>query len=210
MKKIICILCVGIMLLSSCFAVTAEDITGTEYLFEDRFIEEYVKQGVHHSYKEVHYHYDNNGEVEWCLIYATASSIADGSNEFLKFEDFVLVSSDVIRPFDLKYAVYDVKNDKFVDLIENYDDLPNYEGLIDVLRTLDESIIIGDADGDKVISVMDASVIQFVIAGKTYFSRRTYSDRRGVSGHFYDYNEDGAFNILDATAIQMKVAHIEE
>lgn len=209
MKKIICILCVGIMLLSSCFAVTAEDITGTEYLFEDRFIEEYVKEGVRHSYKEVQYHYDNNSEVEWCLIYATASSVAQGSNEFLKFEDFVLVSSNVIRPFVLKYAVYDVKNDKFVDLIENYDDLPSYEGLIDVLRTLDESIIIGDADGDKVISVMDANMIQSVIARKTYFRRTTYSDRRGVSGHFYDYDRDGDLSVLDATAIQMKLAQLD-
>ncbi len=210
MKKIICILLAMMMLMSVLFVPAyAQEIEDSEYLYTDAFVEQYVgDREVLWKYKEVYYHYDNNNNVEWCLVHATASSIATNVAAYLKFEDFVLESSDIIRPFALKYAVYDVKKDEFVDLVDIYDEISNYEGLLDVLRTLDESVILGDTDGDGVITVLDATNIQRDIAQlESLFDN--YTDRRGVRGRFSDYNNDGKTTIFDATAIQMKLAKVE-
>lgn len=210
MKKVICILLATMMLMSILFIpVYAQEIEDSEYLYEDAFVEQYVSDTeTPWEYKEVYYYYGDSNNVEWCLVYATASSKATGVAVYLKFADFVLVSSDIIRPFILKYAVYDVEKNRFFDLVDIYDDVSNYDGLIDVLRTLKESVILGDTDDDNIITVIDATKIQRDIAQlETLYDH--YSDRRGVRGRFSDYNNDGETTIIDATAIQKMLAGLE-
>ncbi len=205
MKKIICLMVCVVLIFCSCIITNAESTT--DYLYEDRFIEEYVYQDVIHRYKEVYYHYNDNGEIDWCLIYATNSNASQQDTVDLKIDDFIVFSSSIIRPFVVGYAVYDVENDEYVDFIKDYDELSSYDGLFDVLRTVDHSFIIGDSDNDGVLSVIDASIIQSAIAEKNFFERSTYSDyRTHKSGNYYDVDDDGEISIMDATAIQMKLA----
>nr|MBR2714976.1 hypothetical protein [Ruminococcus sp.] len=180
-----------------------------EHLYETRFIEEYIKEYTPYEYKEVFHHYDDNGKSDWCLIYATADESAINSEAYLKFDDFVLWTCNIIRPFTMKYAVYDVEKDSFIDLIDNYDELSNYEGLMDVLSSLNDIIMIGDADIDGKITILDATAIQMDKANLKSLND-FYADRRGVHGRYSDYDKDGETTLLDATAIQMKLAGIEE
>ena len=210
MKKIICLILCIVFIFCSCIITNAESTT--DCLYEDRFIEEYVREKyefeeVIHRYKEVFYHYDDNGEIDWCLIYATNSSASQQETVDLKIDDFIIFSGSIILPFVVGYAVYDVANDKFVDLIDNYDELSNYDGLFDVLRTVEHSFIVGDADLDGVLSVMDASIIQSAIAEKNFFTQSSYTDyRTHESSNYYDVDDDGEISVMDATAIQMKIA----
>ena len=205
MKKIICLMVCVVLIFCSCIITNAESTT--DYLYEDRFIEEYVYQDVIHKYKEVYYHYNDNGEIDWCLINATASGVALDAAVYLKIDDFILSAGSFIYPFDLRYAVYDVKNDKFVDLIDNYDELSNYDGLFDILRTVEHSFIVGDGDKDGVISIIDANIIQSALAGKIDLNISRYTDNRTHKpSNYYDVDEDGEFSVMDATAIQMKLA----
>ena len=214
MKKIISVLLAILMLvLTSLVPVYAQETENSGYLYEDAFVERYVGDELgdeyrYWKYKEVYYNYDENNQVNWCLVHATASLNAFGMSAYLKFEDFVLVSSNMIYPFDLKYAVYDVEKDSFFDLVDIYEEIPNYEGLIDVLRNLDESVILGDTDKNRVLTVLDATNIQRDVA-QIQVLYDEYTDRRDVKGRFSDYNNDGETTILDATAIQRKLAKLD-
>lgn len=206
MKRIICIFMFIIMVVCTCINTSAETATEGE-LFKDIYLERYYREEhERYTYKEVYYHYDINGEMDWCLVNGKCGGNWDARYCFLKFDDFVLVSTNPFRPFWMGYGVYDVKEDRFLDLVDNYDELSNYEGLYDVLKALDRSRLIGDGDKDGVISVIDANVIQSVIAGKMHFSPDHYTDKRGIKGEFLDYDQDGVVSVIDATAIQMKLA----
>ena len=210
MKKCVSILLSVIMVMMlSVVPIYADDLSENKYLYEDKFIERYVEnKEVNWRYNEVYYHYGESEEVDWCLIKGFASNKSLDANVFLKFSDFVLSSSDLIQPFDLKYAVYDIKKDVFIDLVDNYDELVQYDGLIDVLRNLDESILIGDNDMDGELTIIDATKIQKYIAQLEHLWDY-YSDCRGVEGRFSDCDGDGEITVMDATEIQRKVARIE-
>ena len=180
----------------------------SNYLYEDKFIECYVGDGKRYNYEEVYYHYTDNKEIDWCLVKAEVGGGAFAILCYLKFNDFVLCSPSLSPPFDMKYAVYDVKKDIFVDLVNDYDELDQYDGLIDVLRELDRSIMLGDGDRDGKLTVLDATSIQMDLAGlKPLWDR--YTDHRGVSGRFSDFDNDGVLSILDATGIQLKLARLD-
>lgn len=208
MKKMISLLCVVVLLISSCLVVTAEEVADNNYLYKDKFIEKYVKYDtVPVRYSEEYYNYNDEGKIEWCLIYATASHIAKNEAIAARFGDVIISSGDIMYPFDLKYAIYDVEKNKFVDLVDNYDELSVYDELFDVLKTVDHSFLVGDGDRDGVLSIIDANIIQSAIAGKIdlkiseYYDWRTYED-----SNYYDVDKDGEFSVMDATAIQMKLA----
>ncbi|MBQ8057429.1 MAG: dockerin type I repeat-containing protein [Ruminococcus sp.] len=61
-------------------------------------------------------------------------------------------------------------------------------------------LMLGDVDGDKDISVMDATLIQLAISRQV-----TLTD---VQINAADTDQDGDMNIMDATAIQLYVAKI--
>ena len=210
MKKIICILLATMMLMSILLVPAyAQEIEDSEYLYEDAFVEEYVgDREVSWHYEEVYYHYTGDETIDWCLIKGEASEGAAAAVLFLKFEDFILRSPSLCYPFDMKYAVYDVKKDEFVDLVDDYDKLSEYDGLIDVLRNLNYAMPLGDTNHDNEITILDATRIQRDVA-QILRLYDEYSDQRGVTGRFSDYNNDGETTILDATAIQMKLAKVE-
>ena len=176
--------------------------------YENNFIECYVGDREYYEYEEVYYHYSNNEVIDWCLVKGEASQVALTTMCYLKFDDFVLKSPSLCYPFDMKYAVYDVEKEEFVDLVDDYDKLEQYEGLIDVLRALDKSVMLGDGDEDGELSILDATSIQMELAGLGRIWDN-YTDRRGVTGRFSDIDSDGELSVLDATAIQLKLAGLE-
>ena len=60
--------------------------------------------------------------------------------------------------------------------------------------------VLGDADGDGRVTILDVTLIQKDLAGLTTFT--------GAQNEFSDYNGDGIISILDATAIQKMIAKI--
>ncbi len=208
MKKLISIVLVFVMLLSVAVVPSFAETTENDYLYEDKFIECYVGDGKRYNYEEVYYHYTDNKENDWCLVKADVGGGASAILCYLKFNDFVLWSPSLSPPFDMKYAVYDVKKEVFVDLVDDYDELEQYDGLIDVLRELDRSIMLGDGDRDGRLTVLDATRIQMELAGLERIWGR-YTDRNGVEINFSDFDNDGELSVLDATGIQLKLAGLE-
>lgn len=180
-----------------------------EYLFEDKFIERYCVEDRSYDYDEIYYHYDENDDIDWCLVKADGQGLDTDDIIYLKFNDFVLNCSACVSPFSMKYGIYDAQKDEFIDLEECYTELEQYDGVLDVLRQVRESRLIGDYDCDGAITVLDATGIQRVIAKLSYRNDDYYYDKFGNQGSINDYDMDGDVTIIDATAIQRKLAKID-
>ena len=62
------------------------------------------------------------------------------------------------------------------------------------------STILGDVDGDGVLSILDVTYIQKYLAH--------FSSAKNIDTSIADYDGDGIISIIDATCIQKKLAHI--
>ncbi len=190
-------------------------VNGEENLYEDRFLEiyedEYVPFGSSHYYEELYYHYDSNNEIDWALI-EQCSYNSPPWNYHTIYKDRILMYGDY-HPFKFRYGVYDVKKDMFVDIFGSDFDFSEYEGLEKVFDSLEVGFPIGDADHDTELTVFDATLIQRALAGLCDFHAEDEINASawlvGSLDYMSDFNRDGERSILDATAIQMKLARID-
>lgn len=182
--------------------------------YEDRFVEEYVGtfEGFtpEYYYDELYYHCDENGKRDWVLVYATNLTASPWEVQET-VADRIFFNAAEIHPFNFGYGVYDVENDCFAGLTNKI--LEKYDGLYDAMVELKIGIPLGDADDDRVLSVMDATFIQRAEAQLVEYGRFDCLYGFGSIGGFEvkyvsDFNLDGERNILDATAIQRKIAKI--
>ncbi|MBE6824217.1 MAG: hypothetical protein E7513_02605 [Ruminococcaceae bacterium] len=151
------------------------------------------------GYKELYFHMDENGELEWALIQGEDSSFVSPKFMEVVVGD-VLVSSFISSPFKLTYGIYDAKEDKFYDLYDIKDEYSNYEGLVEALVGNSGVHQIGDVNNDGKISVMDATYIQRYLAD---IEKNIYKET------ISDFDRDGDVTIIDATAIQRKLAQLD-
>ena len=67
-------------------------------------------------------------------------------------------------PFSFRYGIYDVKEDKFYDILREDFDFSKYDELEETFDSFEPGYPIGDADFDKELSILDATFIQFALA----------------------------------------------
>ena len=168
--------------------------------------EEHVDLGIF-DYDELFYHHDESGEVDWALIYNSLPPEPWEAETGCVIGDRLLVNTIGASAFYSScWGVYDVKTDTFIDCAEV--DEAAYDGLSDAVNALKLGYELGDADRDGVLSVMDATKIQKMLAGiaeqnDIYYSKGSlYSDRIYLS----DVDRDGCRTIMDATRIQKILA----
>ena len=177
----------------------------TRYL--DKLYEQYDQLPKYEDlpkYDEVFYHTDETGEIDWALVYVfECLGIPDVSVErVVGGREIYLPSPEY--PFTIRYAVYDVKEDHFYDLVD-YDLLKptdvfeRYDGLYEVWQTLDLSemsleMICGDANGDRDVDIIDTTWIQRYLVSLV--------SKYDISETAADVDGDGDVTIIDATRIQ--------
>lgn len=225
MKKLICILMVCVFLFSALtipvFADEVYDPFGKLYL--DRFVEKYeiyMSYSPGHSvYVENYFHRvdpDNpESEIDWVFVYGymfcDSFTIDYISRYAVIGEKWINAKGDYF-PFPLKYAIYDVKKDIFIDIVDV--NLDEYEGLEEYINTNKKiGLPVGDADRDKVLSVMDATTIQMALAYlcESYVFVEVEGEALNEElVNVSDFDRDGQVSVLDATAIQLKLAGLEQ
>lgn len=186
-----------------------------DHLFEARFLEEYedIIFTESHDYDELYYHYDKNGDIDWALI-DQCSYNAPPWEYHRVFKGRVFMHGDH-QPFSFRYGIYDVKEDKFYDIINNSFDYSKYEDLEEVFESFNFGYLIGDADRDGILSVTDATLIQRLVAELTDYDDELidYYDeswsKAGFPRYSSDFDCDGERTVMDATAIQRKLAQLD-
>ena len=123
MKKILSIfLCVCVLLSSAIIAVNAEgESPKSETKYENKFLEQYNinKENISpedYHYSELHYHKDNNDEVDWVLVRAHVGGSGDMFTSATVGNRIISSNCDSM-PFRTQYGIYSVKEDKFYDII---------------------------------------------------------------------------------------------
>ena len=202
---------------NSVITSTADEATKDEYLFLQKFIDielyGYVDELI--EYDEPYYHYDDNGNVDWAIVYAITPSPPEFCTYYIVVEDILI--RDYPNNWGVGYGIYSVEDDRFFP-IDSVLDNPKYKDIPEALRTIEAGEIIGDMDYDRKLTVKDATFIQSAIANIVEFpleDKVCYLVDYDPSfdkimteelTYISDYNRDGKRDIKDATAIQRRVA----
>ena len=214
MKKILSVLFILIILVfmgtNTAFA-TADDanISDSEFRFE------YLLKNMqltYYDYDEVYYHYtDENApesEIDWAIVYVMTDPVPSGGSVIVA--DRVITKANIFDTYPVNWAIYDAQLQKIISIEQA--DPSKYDDFEVGLEEAKIGYPFGDADRDATLSVMDATYIQRVLANLSEFSQGdviacgfwgvSFSEPHYIS----DIDGDGERTILDATAIQMKLA----
>lgn len=160
-------------------------------------------------YKELTYHCDSSGEVDWALVYCY-TNMMNPMEMTAVIGHRVVKSGSWLHPFSSGYGVYDVKNDRFIDA--SYTSVNELDGFVRVFDEVGTGRLLGDLDVDGEISIIDATLIQRCEANICDYPEddefRVTADF-GRTVHYYsDFDQDGERSIIDATRLQRYLADI--
>ncbi len=208
--------------------INFEGITIVEQLYKSEIITHLYEQykgkdeslAAGHNYEEIFYYYDNNANTDESkpeyVLFRAIVEVDEWGRDPLP-PSYVLGNYGVY-PGDLQstapyyYGIYLPKEDRVYTVEEAYN-----AGINGIEAIFEEDFfpcgIIGDADGDKKITVKDATCIQkysVEIEFETLnYNLQLYLDRNDLRNVVFDFNRDDAVNVKDATAIQKHIAGLE-
>lgn len=218
MKRIISVI-TAICLCVCIVPVSAAD-TQEKLLFKDKFCRYASWQGSKNyedvlSYNELYYHYDDNNDMDWVLVYGT-TWYETAQEVYTVLGNRVVTQCSGHVPFVLGYGVYDVKSDTFTDLGLVYN-TNRYKGLKEAVEMQKIGTLIGDINDDDMISVKDATIIQKTLAGLVDYPdtddvanrfKNAYPDHMPSVTYLSDTNKNGSRDIGDATTVQKIAAKL--
>ncbi len=213
MKKLTSLILVALLMISATvFPAFAENST-------DQYLQMLFKHYPHtkeaYEYDELFYtdvgelDIDCDDAIDYAIIFTHFAMAPDAIDSGVIGNRFIW-QPQLYAPFRFGYALYDIENDEFIPFSE--DILDNYPFLEEYMDKFRIGTPFGDANGDEVLSVMDATFIQRCLAHLDEFLSNDYLLQYGNYPTDYrsDFNLDGSVDILDATGIQMKLASIPE
>lgn len=168
-----------------------------------------------YTYDEVYYHENGwSGLYDWVLVKTTALDPLDGGG-YGVFDDILLFNAENY-PFTFGYGLYDVKNDTYYGITKAWSmDFPDLHDVFVNMVQDENRYLLGDADCDNDLSVLDATIIQRSLAGmidlEDYgLSLKYYACRFGTKlNSLADYDADGELSVIDVTRIQRHLAGIQ-
>ena len=166
-----------------------------------------------YSYKEVYYHKNDAGEIEWCLV-SVVNINTEPFNYYTVLSEYVILRG-CDSPFTTQLGLYDPADEKFYDIVD-IEDYSKYDEFFEQLLKYEYDMYpIGDADLDKKLTVMDATFIQRVAAqlceydGEYDDLRTRFNGGYEYLAYLSDFNRDYERSVMDATAIQRHLAGLE-
>lgn len=223
MKKIISIL-LAVVILLSFMSVTASATQNkygyiplkTDNMYLERFKEynELYEDEFYYDYREFcYYSGEENEEPEWVLIECCILPEPWERRHGALVGDRVLYTSagPGLTKSDTGLLVYIPKTDTFIDLVNS--NMAQITGLCpDFVKVIEENKFgqeLGDVNDDYRVDILDATHMQFALAHRYEYPvwgvfTRLSEDAFSMG----DFDKDGDFTVLDATAIQMKIAQL--
>ena len=147
---------------------------------------------------------DKEYGCDWALAEASYATIVATAENWKVVGGRLLYAGGLFqKPFEFNIGIYDAEQDRFFDITEI--DFDDYPGLYEVWQQLDIGELTdyeqpGDADGDRDVTILDATVIQRGIAD--------LKSRNDIVATGADTDGDGEMTVLDATRIQRYKAEL--
>ena len=167
-----------------------------------------------HTYSgELYSHYEDGAQApSWVLVNGYAGRFLPDDMLFGVFDDYYLYGCSS-HPSYFNFHIYMVDEQKFYTLEDAWSmDICHKEEIFtEYLIKNNSAHLIGDADKDRKLTVMDATQIQRAEAklctiDDWIMASHCYGDKITLST---DFNHDGSRSVLDATAIQKKIAKLD-
>ncbi len=217
MKRFLSLLIAVVILSTTMISALAFSDDSVRYYrknFTDKYVKPYDAADGYYFYYEQYHHYqdetDPDSMIDWVLVYAGDMSYTQGKVKQV-VGNRVFYADESSSPFVFKYAVYDVKEDKFYPISNEL--FEKYDGLYEAFDNEEAGVAgmkLGDVDLDKKLTILDVTHIQRVCAQLETFSEAddlsAYKDLGGDQKYISDFDRDGVRSILDATGIQMHLA----
>ena len=173
-----------------------------------------ITEDTEHEYsKPLYYHYEDDADTpEWFLAYGYAGYFRPYDIIFGVFGDYYIYNCSSY-PSTFDYYIYVMDEKKFYTIEEIWDsDLCGKEEIFTkYLAPEGKAKLLGDADNDGELTVIDATLIQQAEA--QYFELEDWIMASQVYGEkielFTDFDKDGERSVLDATAIQRRLAQLD-
>lgn len=180
------------------------------------------KAGYITNYKELYDKYDEQGNLEWALVYVNSSIPLECMEPYTvvcnrKLDRYspapIDIGAELQTPFTIGYGIYNPSTDCFNDLY--YLNGDEYAGLDKMMVELCIGNPIGDVDKDGKVSIVDATGIQQRLANLVEWddsydviqpdelTHKTYD-----LAYISDFNKDKIRDIADATSIQQYLAKL--
>ncbi len=213
-KKVLTLLLVFVIFISMATntALASETLSNpdSEFLFEHLLSD----IDVPYYYEEMYYHYvdknDPESEIDWAIVYvATTPKPSEAS---VIVADRVITTTSIGSKYPVQWAIYDAELQKIISIEEV--DVSKYDDFELGLTEARVGNPFGDADMDGILSIIDSTYIQQVLAKLREFSPNDMivCGFWGVSfdepHYISDIDGDGKRTIIDATAVQMKLARM--
>lgn len=181
-------------------------------LYEDAFTRYLPDWREQCTYEEVYYHadprFDSVDQHDWVLISARSLVPTEG-NYYGVFDDIVVYSSEY-SPFDFGYGVYDCAEDTYYSIADawnrGYADL--HDVFINRVSSGNDVDLLGDADNDGELTILDATMIQRSLIGLTDLEESSWWFKHYGCNFgnrltsLADYDADGLVDVIDVTRIQ--------
>lgn len=211
--KILCISLVALMCLGCTLSASAEVPPDYYYsVFEARF-NEYTErceeilgfpyEGNRFYYAELYHHWDSNfATPDYVLVNTNNTTMTDTYSYRFAFGDYIYGYN-----LDNGYFIYLPNEDITYTIAEAYkNDVPGIEHAIDYLYG-EHIVKAGDANGDKVLNIKDATYIQYISADRQMcLNSLPYNNI--LFEDICDMNCDHQVNVKDATYIQKLLAKL--
>lgn len=177
--------------------------------YRERYISQY--EGAHCGMYEELYHHpycqdDKPYGTDWAIVKASNDCIVcDVCYWGVVGGRLLYAGGYKQQPFTFDIGLYNAEQDRFFDVTEI--DFDDYNGLYEVWQQLDLGFctakrFLGDADGDQIVTILDATKIQRGIAG--------LESRNNIVATGADVDGDGEMTVMDATRIQRYKADLCE
>ena len=163
-----------------------------------KYIETFEQGFKNYRFKELKTQYNSDFTPQYTIV--NAHSLTGASAEiWFRMGNSVVYSGSIYSDFTYGYGIYDYAQDKFLDVYEVKDTPEIYDNLEENLLSCNAARPVADTDGDRRVTVVDATNIQRFLAKLDYNSIRYYCG---------DMDNDGKLSLIDATMIQKLVAKI--
>lgn len=215
-----------------CIEIAFESL-GTKVSLYAQIFEEYLKPYAEdwdfntewHFYDELYYYTAEEGgsgfmpeaTPDYVLVKASTYNVSP-MDAYEVFGDY-MIHGGCGFPYCGNYHIYTPKDGKIYTLREAFD--AELEGIMNVFTDYTLGYLLGDADGDRRLTIKDATYIQKCLAKIEGFSLQgeyrghNLSEADDTSPDPYvcyieDFDNNDTVNVKDATAIQKRLAKIDK
>ena len=222
MKKLIAVI-LSLMLIVSCLPLTATAAKDTSIEQKFRLLLDDMEIAYAYHQPGSYYYEELTRADTWTLICGGMNDL-NPSNQahtmhYATAGNKLIASNTVSEPFKSGFGVFDSRSGAFYDLTDAWE--RDFPGLHDAWNNLPSSewvsgecsaALIGDADGDGKVNILDATRIQRIIAKLDADN----TAKPAKEDFFYgwpiagvgDYDRDGKLTVLDATSIQRRLVSL--